>query len=84
MATPASPLLEGTSLPPGDVGHNHQMVPQQDEELEGGEEEEGLECRVCRGEAESDRPLYAPCMCAGSIMYTHQVRTKYVSLEQNV
>lgn len=38
------------------------------------EDDDGLECRVCRGEAEAERPLYAPCMCAGSIMYTHQVR----------
>jgi hypothetical protein len=37
------------------------------------EEEEAQECRVCRGEGEEGRPLYSPCMCAGSIMYTHQV-----------
>ncbi len=36
--------------------------------------DEGLECRVCRGETEENRPLYAPCLCSGSIMYTHQVR----------
>lgn len=35
--------------------------------------DEGLECRVCRGEAEENRPLYAPCLCSGSIMFTHQV-----------
>jgi len=38
------------------------------------DDDDALECRVCRGEADPDRPLYAPCMCAGSIMYTHQVR----------
>lgn len=33
-----------------------------------------LECRVCRGgpEPEANRPLYAPCLCNGSIMYCHQ------------
>ncbi|CAM9933815.1 unnamed protein product, partial [Heterosigma akashiwo] len=36
------------------------------------EEEAELECRVCRGEAEEDRPLYTPCLCSGSIMYCHQ------------
>ncbi|CAM9249285.1 unnamed protein product, partial [Choristocarpus tenellus] len=30
------------------------------------------ECRVCRGEPESGRPLYSPCLCSGSIMYTHE------------
>ncbi|CAH0481052.1 unnamed protein product [Peronospora belbahrii] len=35
------------------------------------EEEEESECRVCRGEAESDRRLFAPCKCSGSIRYTH-------------
>ncbi|CAI5737341.1 unnamed protein product [Peronospora destructor] len=34
-------------------------------------EEEELECRVCRGEAEPDRRLFAPCKCSGSIRYTH-------------
>ena len=31
-----------------------------------------LECRVCRGSAEPDRPLFYPCLCSGSIMYCHQ------------
>jgi len=34
--------------------------------------DEELECRVCRGEPEEGRQLYAPCLCSGSIMYTHQ------------
>ena len=34
--------------------------------------ESDLECRVCRGEAEKDRPLLAPCLCSGSIMFCHQ------------
>ncbi|TMW55946.1 hypothetical protein Poli38472_008594 [Pythium oligandrum] len=29
------------------------------------------ECRVCRGEAEPDRRLFAPCKCSGSIRFTH-------------
>ncbi|CAI5722862.1 unnamed protein product [Peronospora effusa] len=35
------------------------------------EEEDEEECRVCRGEAEPDRRLFAPCKCSGSIRYTH-------------
>ncbi|KAH9109938.1 hypothetical protein LEN26_013905 [Aphanomyces euteiches] len=29
------------------------------------------ECRVCRGEAEPHRRLFAPCKCSGSIRYVH-------------
>ncbi len=29
-------------------------------------------CRVCRCEASSDRPLFHPCICTGSIKYIHQ------------
>lgn len=29
-------------------------------------------CRVCRSEAASDRPLFYPCVCTGSIKYIHQ------------
>lgn len=35
-------------------------------------EPEVLECRVCRGEPEAGRRLYAPCLCSGSIMYIHE------------
>ncbi|CAM9135449.1 unnamed protein product, partial [Chrysoparadoxa australica] len=35
-------------------------------------EDDGLECRVCRGEGEPGRRLFAPCLCSGSIMYTHE------------
>jgi E3 ubiquitin-protein ligase MARCH6 len=31
-----------------------------------------IECRVCRGEPEPDRPLFYPCMCSGSIGAVHQ------------
>ena len=34
--------------------------------------ESDMECRVCRGEAEENRPLLAPCLCSGSIMFCHQ------------
>lgn len=40
---------------------------------DGGDAGEEVECRVCRGEAERGRPLFSPCMCAGSIKATHQV-----------
>lgn len=29
-------------------------------------------CRVCRCEASSDKPLYHPCVCTGSIKFIHQ------------
>ncbi|XP_053685217.1 E3 ubiquitin-protein ligase MARCHF6 [Sabethes cyaneus] len=29
-------------------------------------------CRVCRCEAQSDRPLFHPCICTGSIKWIHQ------------
>ncbi|DBA04791.1 TPA: hypothetical protein N0F65_004428 [Lagenidium giganteum] len=35
------------------------------------EDDEEAECRVCRGEAEEDRRLFAPCKCSGSIRFTH-------------
>ncbi len=33
---------------------------------------DGIECRVCRGGEEDDRPLVAPCSCSGSILLCHQ------------
>lgn len=33
------------------------------------QDQETPECRVCRGESELGRRLYAPCLCSGSIMY---------------
>ncbi|OWZ23412.1 E3 ubiquitin-protein ligase [Phytophthora megakarya] len=35
------------------------------------DDEDEAECRVCRGEAEPDRRLFAPCKCSGSIRFTH-------------
>ena len=29
-------------------------------------------CRVCRCEGTSDRPLFHPCICTGSIKFIHQ------------
>lgn len=33
---------------------------------------EGDICRVCRCESQSDRPLFHPCICTGSIKWIHQ------------
>lgn len=30
------------------------------------------QCRICRGEATDDQPLFHPCLCAGSIKHVHQ------------
>ena len=29
-------------------------------------------CRICRGEASDEQPLFYPCKCSGSIRYVHQ------------
>ena len=34
--------------------------------------EEDEICRVCRSSGSSDKPLFHPCMCTGSIRYVHQ------------
>ncbi|KAG6619376.1 putative E3 ubiquitin-protein ligase MARCH6 (membrane-associated RING finger protein 6) [Phytophthora cinnamomi] len=39
--------------------------------VDGVDEEDEAECRVCRGEAEPGRRLFAPCKCSGSIRFTH-------------
>lgn len=36
------------------------------------EDEQDLECRVCRSGSEDGRPLYTPCLCSGSIGLVHQ------------
>ena len=36
------------------------------------ESEEESVCRMCHSEGESDRPLFYPCKCSGSIRYVHQ------------
>lgn len=33
---------------------------------------EERECRVCRDIGDENHPLYAPCLCNGSILYCHQ------------
>lgn len=38
----------------------------------GGSNEEGDYCRICRGEATDDLPLFYPCKCSGSIKFVHQ------------
>jgi len=35
-------------------------------------DDEGDICRVCRGPGAADRPLFRPCICAGSIRHVHQ------------
>lgn len=37
-----------------------------------GEDDGGLECRICRCGAQPDSPLFHPCLCSGSIKYVHQ------------
>jgi E3 ubiquitin-protein ligase MARCH6 len=36
------------------------------------DDEDELECRICRSGVEPDRPLFHPCKCSGSIKFTHE------------
>ncbi|KAH9881124.1 hypothetical protein J1614_001618 [Plenodomus biglobosus] len=36
------------------------------------DKEEADTCRICRGEATPEEPLFYPCKCSGSIKYVHQ------------
>jgi E3 ubiquitin-protein ligase MARCH6 len=38
----------------------------------GGSNEDGDYCRICRGEATDELPLFYPCKCSGSIKFVHQ------------
>jgi E3 ubiquitin-protein ligase MARCH6 len=42
------------------------------EQTFGGSNEDGDYCRICRGEATDELPLYYPCKCSGSIKFVHQ------------
>ena len=42
--------------------HHHHPSPEGDQDV----------CRVCRSEASTDRPLFFPCLCSGSIKFVHQ------------
>ena len=33
-------------------------------------------CRVCRGTADENQPLFYPCKCSGSIRYVHEACLK--------
>src|SRR5271156_4559101 len=35
-------------------------------------EDEGDNCRICRGEGTDTQPLFYPCKCSGSIKFVHQ------------
>ena len=37
-----------------------------------GLEDEGDNCRICRGEGTTEQPLFYPCKCSGSIRFVHQ------------
>ena len=43
-----------------------------DDAKEPEEAPEERECRICRGDAEPENPLYIPCDCRGSIRYCHE------------
>ena len=43
-------------------GNNSYQSPEGDQDV----------CRVCRCEASTDRPLFFPCLCSGSIKFVHQ------------
>ena len=42
-------------------------------------------CRVCHGEGETQRPLYHPCRCDGSIKFVHQdCLTEWVRVSRQI
>jgi E3 ubiquitin-protein ligase MARCH6 len=45
---------------------------QTQEEAFGNGNDEGDYCRICRGEATDELPLFYPCKCSGSIKFVHQ------------
>jgi E3 ubiquitin-protein ligase MARCH6 len=75
MATDANPLMTG---PLGDTrdtiidaegGSSYDTHTDNSRVLD---KEEADTCRICRGEATADEPLFYPCKCSGSIKYVHQ------------
>lgn len=53
--------------------HNPSVQPQEHNTgLENDDSMIGATCRICRGEAANDNPLYHPCKCKGSIKYIHE------------
>ena len=41
-------------------------------------------CRVCRAEGTSEKPLYHPCICTGSIKFIHQEWCVFVYISTSV
>lgn len=70
--------IEGESVHEANEQGNHsekRKAAVEDDLAGEAEEEEGPECRVCRGDDEGGtRPLANPCACSGSIKYVHQVK----------
>ncbi|AQZ13290.1 SSM4 (YIL030C) [Zygosaccharomyces parabailii] len=56
--------------------HNPPLPVDGDEKVDANFQKEelmtGATCRICRGEATSDNPLFHPCKCKGSIKYIHE------------
>ncbi|ANB14436.1 E3 ubiquitin-protein ligase SSM4 [Sugiyamaella lignohabitans] len=57
---PSSDTNSQSSLPQSSSINEHVEPPDDDT------------CRICRGEASEEEPLYHPCKCSGSIKYVHQ------------
>ncbi|KAI5465399.1 hypothetical protein BGZ63DRAFT_347606 [Mariannaea sp. PMI_226] len=49
----------------------HRAVTRNDDSLQSQDAAPGI-CRICRGEATPEEPLFYPCKCSGSIKYVHQ------------
>jgi E3 ubiquitin-protein ligase MARCH6 len=70
--------MEGGENVAGDQKHKVQIPegPEQEAQAQGGtfsgSNEEGDYCRICRGEATDELPLFYPCKCSGSIKFVHQ------------
>ena len=66
MASPDLPTLP--DLPPAIQDNTPKTLSVEDKSSEDG----GDSCRICRGEASDEQPLFYPCKCSGSIRFVHQ------------
>ena len=66
MASPeqAIPIDHRPDMPDNEVGIVPDASPPSDDGAD--------YCRICRGEASEEQPLFYPCKCSGSIRYVHQ------------
>lgn len=67
-----------------DVQHPNITSSQTNEQSVNEQSQDENVCRICRGPAETDNPLFHPCKCSGSIRYVHdQCLSKWIEQSRN-